>query len=41
MLGITDYVEEIYKYFSVYANEENYLCKLKELNFRAGVVPNY
>lgn len=41
MLGITDYVEEIYKDFSVYANEENYLCKLKELNFQAGSIPNY
>lgn len=41
MLGITDYVEEIYKDFSLYANEENYLCKLKDLNFQAGAIPNY
>lgn len=41
MQEITDYVKEIYNDFSLYVNEKNYLCKLKELNFQAGAVPNY
>lgn len=41
MLEITDYVEKIYKDFILYANGENCLCELKELNFQAGAIPDY
>lgn len=41
MLEITDYVEKIYEDFILYANGENCLCELKELNFQAGAIPNY
>lgn len=41
MIDITDYIEKIYGDFSLYANGENYLCELKELNFQAGAIPDY
>ena len=41
MIKITDYLENIYNDFCLYANGDNYLCELKALNFQAGAVPEY
>lgn len=41
MIGITEYIEQIYKDFSKYYDEGHSMCELKGLTFEAGSLPDY
>lgn len=41
MVGITEYIEQIFEDFSEYYDEGHSMCELKELTFEAGGLPDY
>lgn len=41
MIGITQYLQAVYEDLQTYVDNDVCLCKLKELNFEAGALPDY
>lgn len=41
MIGITEYIQQIYEDFSEYYDEGHNMCELKKLTFEAGELPDY
>ncbi len=41
MVGITEYIQQIYEDFSEYYDEGHNMCELKKLTFEAGGLPDY
>lgn len=41
MIGITQYLQEVYEDLQKYVDNDVCLCKFKKLNFEAGSLPDY
>ena len=41
MIGITQYLQEVYEDLQKYIDNDVCLCKFKKLNFEAGSLPDY
>ncbi len=41
MMGITEYLETVYKDFKDQNDKGEYLCELKKMTFESGSLPHY